>query len=57
MHSPRYEKVKGYYDSGLWGEVRVRNSVTKGWITEEEFLEITGIPFNEATGDPVNGGE
>ena len=57
MHSPKYKKVKGYYDSDLWGESRVRNAVTKGWITEEEFQEITGIPFNEAAGDPANGGE
>ena len=43
MHSPKYEKVKKYYDEGLWNTERVKNAVSKGWITEEEFEEITGI--------------
>lgn len=41
-HSKNYEKVKNYWDRGLWNETRVRNAVTKGWITAEEFTEITG---------------
>ena len=41
MHSPKYEKVKKYYDEGLWDIQRVRNAVLKGWITEEEYAEIT----------------
>lgn len=44
-HSPKYEKVKGYYDKGLWNEEMVRNAVIKGWITEEEFTEITGETY------------
>lgn len=40
--SKNYEKVKGYYDGGYWNDVRVRNAVAKGWITESEFKEITG---------------
>ena len=47
MHSPKYEKVKGYYDSGLWDIQRVHNAVVKGWITAKEFEEITGCPFEE----------
>ena len=43
----KYEKVKGYYDSGLWDEIRVRNAVIKGWITETEFEEITNKPYSE----------
>ena len=39
-HSPNYEKVKGYYDAGLWDEKRVRIAVGK-WITEKEYEEIT----------------
>lgn len=38
----RFEKVKKYYDNGLWDINRVRNAVIKGWITEEQFKEITG---------------
>lgn len=38
----RFEKVKKYHDNGLWDINRVRNAVIKGWITEEQFKEITG---------------
>ena len=41
-HSPKYEKVKGYYDRGLWNEKMVRNAVGK-WITAEEADEILGV--------------
>ena len=45
--SKMYEKVKSYYDTGLWSEERVSNMVIKGIITEEEFYEITGEFYNE----------
>lgn len=38
----KYEKVKRYYETGLWDEKRVRDAVVKGWITEEEAKEILG---------------
>lgn len=40
--SSKFEKVKGYFERGLWNLERVRNAVVKGWITAEEFLAITG---------------
>ena len=45
--SKMYEKIKEYYNAGLWSEERVRNMVIKGIITEEEFYEITGEFYNE----------
>ena len=42
MHSKKFKKVKGYYDSGLWNIGKVHDAVAHGWITESEFLEITG---------------
>ena len=45
--SKMYEKVKSYYDTGLWSEERVRNMVIRGVITEEEFYDITGEFYNE----------
>ena len=36
-----FEKVKGYFDSGLWSLERVRNAVVKGWITAGEYEIIT----------------
>ncbi|NBH27259.1 XkdX family protein [Lachnospiraceae bacterium] len=44
-HSKNYDKVKNYYGRKLWDENRVRNAVVKGWITEEEFAEITGKDY------------
>ena len=41
-HSEKFELVKGYYDSGKWKIKRVRMAVQAGWITAEEFEEITG---------------
>lgn len=35
-----FEKIKTYYDSGLWSKDRVRNMVLKGIITAEEYKEI-----------------
>lgn len=42
MASSKFEKVKTYYDEKLWSKTRVKNAVVKGWITEEEYAEITG---------------
>ena len=41
-HSEKFYLVKGYYDSGMWSNKAVRNAVKKGWITAEEYEEITG---------------
>lgn len=40
-HSKNYDKVKTYYDRGMWSEDRVRAAVGK-WITEDECAEIIG---------------
>lgn len=47
MRSKMYDKIKGYYDSGLWNETRVHNMVIKEKITEEEFTLITGKEYNK----------
>ena len=45
--SSKFQKVKYYYDNGLWGIERVRNAVVKSWITKSEFEEITGESYAE----------
>lgn len=35
-----FDKIKMYYDSGLWSKDRVKNMVVKGIITAEEYKEI-----------------
>ena len=41
-HSEKFEMVKSYYEAGRWKKKAVRNAVVKGWITAEEYAEITG---------------
>lgn len=45
-HSKNFEKIKHYYDTGLWSIERVKAVVGKRLgITAEEFEEITGQPY------------
>lgn len=46
MHSKNFDKIKAYYDEGLWDIERVHNVVgKKNGITADEFTEITGEPY------------
>lgn len=50
MHSKKFTAVKKYYNTffngeRMWDKTKVKNAVAKGWITEEEYTEITGEPF------------
>ncbi len=36
------EKIKKWYEQGLWTVEMVRNAVIKGKLTEEEYREIVG---------------
>ena len=45
--SKMYEKIKKYYDTGLWIEERVRNMVVRGVITEEEYASIIGKEYEK----------
>lgn len=48
-HSANFNKVKDYYDRGLWDKTRVANAVLKGWITEAEYEEIVGKPMGDVS--------
>lgn len=39
--SKNYDKIKKYYDFGLWNKTRVWNMVNKSIITKEEYKMIT----------------
>ncbi len=45
QHSPKFEGIKGYYDSGFWNAAMVKNAVKKKRITAEEYTEITGKEY------------
>lgn len=36
------EKIKKWYEQGLWTAEMVRNAVIKGKLTEDEYQEIVG---------------
>lgn len=40
-----FEKIKGYYEEGLWSKPWVWDSVSKGKITELQYKEITGETY------------
>lgn len=44
--SENYNKVKKYYDNGLWSLERVSKAVGR-WITAEEYTLITGQEYTE----------
>ena len=53
-HSPKFQSVKDYYELWKdtegkkgWSPKMVANAVVKGWITAEEYEEITGEPYGE----------
>ena len=35
-----FEKIKRYYETGLWSKSLVKMAVRKGLITDEQYLEI-----------------
>lgn len=45
INSKHFEKIKYYYDNELWSKYRVREAVRLGRITEEEYEEIVGEPY------------
>lgn len=45
QHSPKFEDIKGYHDSGFWKAAMVKNAVKKKRITAEEYTEITGKEY------------
>ena len=46
--SSKFNKVKTYYDKGLWNLTKVRNAVVKNWNSAQEIEQITGEPYETA---------
>lgn len=40
----KFDKVKEFYEAGLWSLEMVRNSVSR-WISEKEYKAITGQKY------------
>ena len=41
------ERLKRWYESGLWTDKMVRTAVVKKKLTPEQYAEITGKPYEE----------
>lgn len=42
-----FEKIKKYYDEGLWSEERVRKMVEKNVLSKEHYKLIVGEEYEE----------
>lgn len=40
-----FDKIKDFYERGLWNKTMVRNAVVKGKITADEYELITGEKY------------
>ena len=40
-----YDRIKRFYDGGLWTKSMVGDAVVKGVITPAQYEEITGEPY------------
>lgn len=40
-----YERVKYYYEAGLWSKPMVKMAVRKGVITKDQYAEIVGEQY------------
>ena len=40
-----FERIKYYYEAGLWSKAMVKKAVSKGIITKEQDEEITGEEY------------
>ncbi|MBQ0035515.1 MAG: XkdX family protein [Firmicutes bacterium] len=50
INSPSYaNKIKKYYELGLWSKAMVKQAVNKGLINANEYELITGEPYVETT--------
>ena len=49
-----FPTLKRLYNLGLFGKDKIAESVKAGWITPEQYKEITGDPFPQAVDEPTN---
>ena len=43
--SANYERVRKWYELGLWSAERVRLAVEHGWISASEYEVLTGKKY------------
>ena len=43
----KYEKIKEYFNRGVWSKERVHDAVDKDIITKKEYESITGEKYSK----------
>lgn len=44
-----FDRIKYYYNAGLWNAPMVKTAVKKGIITPAQYTEITGLDYTGAS--------
>lgn len=44
-----YDRIKYFYNAGLWNAAMVKVAVKKGIITKAQYTEITGLEYGGAS--------
>lgn len=42
-----FNRIKRFYDGGLWTKEQVKDGVRTNTITEDEYEQIVGEPFED----------
>lgn len=42
-----FNSIKRYYDMGKYSDEQMKVFVKAGWISDEQYKEITNIPYKE----------
>lgn len=42
-----YERIKFFYEIGMWNKPMVKNAVKRDIITKEQYKEITGEEYTK----------
>lgn len=45
MKSPMFYSINEWYKKGLWTKEQVHQATAKGWLTPDEYKEITGEAY------------
>jgi hypothetical protein len=48
--SKMFNLMKNWYDTGRWSAKRIGEAVEKGWLTADEYQQITGEVYKENNG-------
>ena len=51
-----FERIRSYYDKGLWSAAMVRQAADKGLLSEQQYRQIVGLPADADAGEVLADG-